>query len=321
MIVLLAIIIFPPTSRGDYNLQLQGDTFNVTWTINASQNITAFSHSLVYPPNLNGSLTGSDLSAFTSALETAVQQKVSSAVVSSVSVHLVSTSPNTSCSTSCIPQWMNATAKFQVREPSQTRNGVLHYDLSWKNIRLNDDLQMAGVSFNRLGEKYIVQALPASVIFQSIRGISWSILINGHSAFKTTYQNLTSSVVLFDMSSIQSPLQNWSHSLDPSFQSQAWSSPISGGSNTSAVETLTESGETSTQVYLSGATVRAEVSAPRSAAVNGDLLFIDLSGGFWDQLILAAVLAPLGILVGSAVLETRVLRRSRPSGKTSKKNK
>ena len=84
---------------------------------------------------------------------------------------------------------------------------------------------------------------------------------------------------------------------------------------------MSEAGETSTQAYLSGAAVSAQVSAPRSAAVNGDVVFIDLSGGIWDDLVLAAVLAPLGVLVSSAVLETRVLRRSRPPGRTSRKNK
>jgi len=321
LIVLLTIIIFPPASRADYNLELQGDTFNVTWTINASQNITAFSHTLVYPPNLNDSLTGSDLSAFVSALQTAVRQKVGSAIVSNVAVHLISTSPNASCSTACVPQWLNATVKFQVREPSQTSNGVVHYDLSWKNILLSEDLQMAGVSFNLLGQKYILAALPASVLFQSIRGISWSVQVNGHSAFKGTYENLTDSVVLFDMSNLKTPLQTWTHSFDPNLQSQTWVSPQRGGFNTSATETLSEAGETSTQAYLSGAAVSAQVSAPRSAAVNWDVVFIDLSGGIWDDLVLAAVLAPLGVLVSSAVLETRVLRRSRPPGRTSRKNK
>src|SRR5712691_9412277 len=135
IIVLFTVIVFPPTSRGDYNLQLQGDTFNVVWTINASQNITAFTHHLLYPPNLNGSLTGSDISAFSAALQTSVQQKVSSATVSNVAVYIASSSPNASCSTACIPQWLNATVQFQVREASQTSGGVLHYDLSWKNIR------------------------------------------------------------------------------------------------------------------------------------------------------------------------------------------
>ena len=321
MLVLLTVIVFPPSSRGDYNLQLQGDTFNVVLTLNASQNITAYSHHLLFPPNLNGSLTGSDLSAFASALQTAVQQEVSHASVSNVALHITSSSPNASCSTACIPQWLNATAQFQVREPSQTSNGVLHYDLAWKSIRLGDDLQMAGASFNLLGQKYIIQALPASVLFQSVRGISWSVRVNGHSASKGTYENLTDSVVLFDMSNLDTPLQNWTHSFDLNLQSQTWMSPQRGGFNTSAIETLTEAGETVTQAYLSGAAVRAQVSAPRSAAVNGDMVFVDLSGGFWDELVLAAVLAPLGVLVGSAVLETRVLRRSRPPGRMSRKNK
>src|SRR6266699_181777 len=290
LIVLLTIIIFPPASRADYNLELQGDTFNVTWTINASQNITAFSHTLVYPPNLNDSLTGSDLSAFVSALQTAVRQKVGSAIVSNVAVHLISTSPNASCSTACVPQWLNATVKFQVREPSQTSNGVVHYDLSWKNILLSEDLQLDEESFNLLGQKYILAALPAPC-------------------------------VLFDMSNLKTPLQTWTHSFDPNLQSQSWVSAQRGGFNTSATETLREAGETSTQAYLSGAAVSAQVSAPRSAAVNGDVVFIDLSGGIWDDLVLAAVLAPLGVLVSSAVLETRVLRRSRPPGRTSRKNK
>lgn len=311
-----------PTSHGDYNLQLNGETFKVTWTINVSQNMSAFTHVAVYPPNLNSSLSGSDLSTFASALQRAIQQKVSSAIISNLTVHVSSSSPNLTCSQSCALQWLNATAKFQVQEGVHPDNGVLRYDLSWKNIRLDEDLQVANVSYNRLGEKYLVSALTPFVNFHTTTNDVMRVTVNNQLVSQTTYQNQTNGIVLFDMSRLQTPLEGWSTSQDFASQSETRISPQRGGFNSSAVRTLTEFGEVTRLRYLSGAAIRAEMSTPINTRAQGDILFVDLFGGFFEQIFLGTILTSLGILVGAVIIERRLTRghgRPTKSGRKSRR--
>jgi hypothetical protein len=321
LLLLLTVITYPPPSKGDYNLQVGGDTIKVAWTISSFQNITAYSHVLVYPPNLNATLTGTELSAFTSALQTTVQQKVKSASISNVGVHISSNSPNASCSNACAPQWLNASATFEVREPLQTNSGVAHYDLSWKGIRLDQDLQASGVAFNRLGEKYLTTTLQPFVTFQNTRGISMTVTVNGHAATKTTYQDLTNAIVLFDVSTIQTPLDKWVHTWDITSQSQTWTSPQNGGFNATALERLTEATETVRIAYISSAKVHAQITATSlNTTVQGDILYMTLPGSFWNQIFLAAILAPVGVLVTTTILERRITNRSKNPTRTGRKN-
>ena len=317
---LLILLNLTPTSHGDYNLQLTGDTFKVTLTINAYQNMSAYTHLPVYPPNLNSSLAGSDLSAFASALQKAVQQKVSSASISNVEVHVLSNSPNLSCIEACAPQWLNATAEFQVREAIQTNNGVLSYDLSWKNVRLDEDLQVANVSFNRIGEKYLVSALSPFVNFQGSRTDVMRVIVNDQVGLKTTYQNQTDAIVLFDMSKLQRPIEQWSISRDFASQRETWMSPQKAGFNASATETITEFTQVTRLRYLSGAAISAEMSTPYNTIARGDILLVDLSAGFFEQIFLGTILTSLGILVGGVIIERRITRGYRRPTKSGRKS-
>jgi hypothetical protein len=322
LLVLLIVITYPPPSRGDYNIQVGGDTIKVAWTINAFQNFTAYTHVLVYPPNLNATLTGSELSTFTSTLQTTVQQKVSSASISNVAVHVSSNSPNASCSNACAAQWLNASASFEVGEALQTNSGVTRYDLSWKGIRLDQDLQASGVAFNRLGEKYLTTTLQPFVNFQNTRGISMTVTVNGQAAPKTTYQDLTNAIVLFDVSPIQTPLDKWVHTWSIASQSQTWTSPQNGGFNATATERLTEATETVRIAYIASAKVHAQITtASLNTTVQGDILYITLPGSFWNQIFLAAILAPVGLLVGTTILERRITNRSKIPGRKKQPSK
>jgi hypothetical protein len=321
LLVLLTVITYPPTSKGDYNLRLEGDTVKVAWSINASQNITAYTHVLLYPPNLNATLTGNELDSFSSALQTTVQQKVNGASISNVAVHVSSNSPNASCSDACAPQWLNASATFEVRETLQANNGVGRYDLSWKGIRIEQDLQASGVAFNRVGEKYLTAPLQQFVNFKNTRAISMTVTVNGQAAPKTTYQDLTNAIVLLDTSTIQTPLDNWIHTWNITSQSQTWTSPQNGGFNTTIIERLTEATESVRIAYIAGTKVHAQVTTNTlNTIAHGDMFYITLPGGFWDQIFLAAIIAPLGALVGTSILERRITNRSKRPTKTGRRN-
>jgi len=306
-LAILIVVALPPASHGDLNLQLMGDTAKVTWTINASQNMTAFTHTLIYPANISTTLTGSELFAFTSALQASIQQKVSSATVSDIVVHISSNSASLTCSDNCAPQWLNATAQFAVHEPLKTIIGASLYDLSWKQIRLDQELTANNIDFNGIG-KYLAPALLPFLQAQSSSS-STIVTVNGKPARLATYQSLTNPIVLFDTTSLTTPINQWSHTQDIFSQSQTWTSPQKGGFNSSAIQRLTELGETVITRYLTDATYHTQITTPLNASTQGNIIVLRSSG--WDQLLLAAIIAPLGLLVGASILEWRVTGRTR----------
>jgi hypothetical protein len=313
------VVMLPPSSHGDYNLQLTGGTVRVSWVINASQNLTSYTHALVFPANLSSTLMGAELEAFTSALQAAVQQKVNAATVSDVTVQVSSNSASLTCSDNCAPQWLNATAQFDVHEPPQTSVGATRYDLSWKPLRIDQNLLTKDVEFNRIG-KYLTPALQPFFNIQASRSLSITVNVNGRPAQKTTYQTVTDLIVLFDVSNLRAPLDQWSRTLDVSSQTQTWTSPQKGGFNATATERLTEAGETVRILYFFGATLHAQMTTPMNTGSGGDIVFIR-SGSIWDQILLATIIAPLGVLVGTSIIEWRVTQRprqpSRKGGKTT----
>jgi hypothetical protein len=318
--LLLLAFTFPSIARADYNVQLQGDTFKVAWTINVSQNITDYPpYAPVYPAGLNLFLTGSDLSAFRTALQAAVQQKVSSASVSDVAVRVSSSKPNTTCTISCPLQWFNATAQFAVHESVQTNTGIAKYDLSWMTARIDDDLQAGGVSINRLGEKYLAPALSPFARFVSTSSDRMVISVNGFAQIPCCYQADTDNVVLFDMSQLRTPVQDWPSAWSLDSQLDTWRSIESGGFSVSAVETFTEAGTTSGIAYVSDALVNAEISAPLGVRANANQLWVDLSGGFWDQLSLIIILSSVAALAATIIIDRRLAARTRARFKPKKK--
>ena len=317
----MILIGLPPLARGDYNLQLNGSALNVTWTINAFENMTAYTHVAVFPVNLNSSLEGDNLSAFSSALQNAIMERVSSARISNLSVRISSNSPDITCTESCAPQWLNATAQFQVHEPTQTRMGIIRYDLSWKGVRMDEDLRVGNASFNTLGQTYLLKALTPFVNFPSTSTDLMRVVVNNLGVLRDTYQGVTSPIVLFDMSSLQTPIEEWSVSQDFASQLDIRTSPQVGGFSTSAVESITEPGETIHIAYVSGATVHAKISAPMNTVTQGDVLLVDLSGGFYDQILSGIILATLATLLVVLVFERQVIGGPKWTTRPKRKNR
>lgn len=300
VLILLAVMAFTP-ARADYNVQLQGDAFRVTWRMNAIQNLTALPDAAtVFPPNLNYSLSGADLSQFSSAIQINLQQRNSGMTVSDVSLRLSSDSINTTCF-SCF-QTLNATASFLVLEPAPTRFGVAQYDMSWMALRLNDDLVVANTPFNRLGQDYLLNAIQPFVNFTPTSDRTQLMKVNGQTILKIGYQPIVSAIVLFDMSALTTPLEDWSHSI--SLDSQTWTSPENGGfSFTSTQHFLSENSQI---VYLEGATVSAQFSAPMNAVARGNTLVVDFTGGVWDQIGLVTIIGSIGLLTTTVIIDRRL---------------
>ncbi len=303
VLILLPVLIFPP-ANADYNVQLHGDTFTVTWRMRAVQNMTDLPDPVtVFPPNLNYSLTGGDLSQFSSAIQTSLQQKESGITVSDVSLQLSSNSINATC-VPCV-QTLNATAAFQVHEPPPTRFGVAQYDMSWMALRLDEDLTVANTQYNRLGQDYLLTAVLPFVDFVATSDHTQLMQVNRQTILKIGYQPIIAGIVLFDMSALTTPLEDWRHSM--SLDSQTWTSPQNGGFNFTATQHFLS--ENSQILYFAGATVSAQFSAPLNAVAKGNTLFVDFTGGVWDQISLVTILASIGVLATTVIVDRRLTGR------------
>jgi hypothetical protein len=301
-----------PTASANYGVQLQGNTFHVTWRVNAIQNLTSLPDAFtVFPRSLNVSLTASDLSQFSSAVQTSLQQKDSGITVSDVSLQLSSNN----ISSTCVPcfQTLNATASFQVHEPAPTKFGVTQYDMSWMALRLNDDLSVMNTPYNRLGQDYLLTAIQPFANFVPTSDRTELMQIDRQTILKTSYQPAVSAIVLFDMSFLTTPLGDWIHTR--TLNSQTWTSPVTGGFNFTATQHFSEMAQV---LYLEGATESAQFSAPLNAVARGNTLIVDFTGGVWDQIGLVIIIASIGVLVTTVIIDRRLTRGSRQKRRSGK---
>ena len=326
MLLLLTLLTLVPAAvKADYTITMDNDQFNVTWTINAFQNITAFQDVLtgttIYPSNLTATLTGQDLTALTTALQNAIHGTVSTASITQLTAQITSNSPQYSCAATatCRLQWLNTTLTFTVHETPQTSASSTSYDLSWKAIRLNDDLQTSGVSYNRLGEKYLLQGLQPFVNFQIGVGRTMVVRIQDIPVNSGTYQTPTQNIVLYDMSSLQTPIEKWNYTRDIFTGKQTWTSPNNGGFKVQAVFAITEAGTVFREAYFATAIVSAHITTPLNVAAKGDKLVTDTSGGLLEKIELGTILGSLGVLLGSIIIEHRITGTSSRTKRAKKR--
>ncbi len=288
ILLLLAASLPHSVARGDYNIALSDNQFKVLWKINAWQNLTGFTDvtTTVFPANISISLNGTELSAFTS------------------------NSPTYSCETTitCPLQWLNLTARFNVNESPIVQGGEARYDLSWKTFLINDDLKAGGMSFNSIGEKYLISALDPFVNFPNGLGRSMGVTIGRLPVSNITYVTPTSHIDLLDTSPLSTPLEDWNLTRDLIGGTQTWTSPNTAGFNVVGALRFTESGSITSFNYIARAEFSAQVSAPVGAFAKNDTLFVDTSGNIWEKTSFSIMLATVGIFLGTVILERRVAR-------------
>ncbi|HZY93302.1 MAG TPA: hypothetical protein VFE98_00365 [Candidatus Bathyarchaeia archaeon] len=311
IIVVLAIsslALLPTVHAVDYSISYDAGQFNVTWKINAWQNLTGFGFrpTLGFPVNVNHTLNGTELADFTSSLQSSLQQRVKTVTVSQPSVYIKSNNMSDSCKPLCPRQWFNLTINFQIHDNPPKVNNVAQYNMSWKSFKIDDDLKAAGLSYNRIGEKYLLE--PYRQILANPPGPSRTITVNigGQTVTNTTYQDPTRKTLLLDMSRVQIPLDNWIVNQDFAAGRTIWISPRSAGFFTFADLAITEAGAATHFFYFAESRVTTEISGPLNSFARGDVLYIDLSNGLWEKLFVSIAAASLGTLAVVAVVERRL---------------
>ena len=308
--IVLAASLTPPASASSYAVQLDGDKFRVVWEVDAMQNLTALSKTMVFPQNLSYAMTGADLTAFNSALRTALQSRILTVVITQPAVSLSSSGVNVTCSFHCPLQWLNVTVAFDVQEPTTLAAGAGRYDLSWMAFRLAENLEAAGQAFNTLGQSYLIQAMP-SFFPSPTPGRTFTVKVGGLLVSKADYQAPVQEIVLLDTSSLVTPLEEWAHSQDLNAGTQTWRSPNDAGFNITAIQQITEVDLITNIYYFAAARVSAEFSAPLTAHAQGNVLIVDLSNGLWEGAAAFIVVAALATLIVTTILDRKLTRSSR----------
>ncbi len=304
LILILTASTAPLVNATNYAIVAQGGHFNVTLRINAFQNLTDFPSYSPYPI-LNSSLAGQDLTGFATALQKALQAKVSTIGVTQSTLRVTSNNASTACSPTCALQWLNVTVGFQLAENAPVNAGVAKYDMSWKNVRLDDDLTVAGVGFNRIGARYLLQALFPMVTFSPTRTESVIVTVQNQRVDPTNYQSAVSPIVLLDLSLFDAPVQAWNFTRDLASATQTWTSPFNGGFVVSAVHRINEPEGSTNLPYLAGATISAQVTTPLGAFAQGNNLFLDQSGGLWEKISISTILALIVVWITALVVERK----------------
>ncbi len=317
LILLVAVSLSQPAAGSDFTVLLDGSQFRIAWKINAMQNLTAFAKTITFPQNISSTLKGADLTAFTSALQNALQAKVATIQISQPTISLSSNGVNATCSNHCPFQWLNATIAFNVHENPVQVNGLGEYDMSWKAIQLEDNLQVNGTAFNTIGEMYLLSGL-ASFFPTPTTLRTFTVKIGGLLANKNTYQDPTGKIVLLDTNAFQTPLSHWVHTQDIQSHTQNWISPQNAGFNITANQQITEVGFQTNLYYFAASRVSGEISTSLNTFAQKDVLFVDFSNGLWKTVGAAVILAIIGILVVTVILERRITRQLRQRRKSSK---
>jgi hypothetical protein len=313
-ILLLAISLSHPVWGYDDTIVFSKDHFHVTWNINSWQNLTALAGPL-YPGNLSISLTGQDYAAFSSALQDALQKEVPSASISQLTAHIFSSGTNSFCTQySCPIQWLNATIGFDLAENPVRVAGSARYDMSWKTLRIENDLSVAGSPFNRLGERYLISGLLPYLNFPRSSTSQMAVQVDGVGVTAATYQAPTTNLVLLDFSGFPASLDTWNNTRNILTYSQTWTSPVVSGFRVIAEQRLPEG----SILYFFIDKISAQVSAPLNALVKSDTLFVDTTNGLWDKASLAIVLGILGTLFSATILERRTISRTWTSRRSRK---
>ena len=317
LILLVAVSLSQPAAGSDFTILLDGSQFRITWKIDAMQNLTAFAKTITFPQNISSTLKGADLTAFASTLQNTLQAKVATIQISQPTISLSSNSVNATCSNHCPFQWLNATIAFDVHENPVQANGLGEYDMSWKAIRVEDNLQVNGTAFNTLGETYLLQGL-ASFFPTPTTLRTFTVKIGGLLVNKNTYQDPTGKIFLLDTGAFQTPLSNWVHTQDLESRTQSWTSPQNAGFNITANQQITEVGFQTNLYYFAAARMSGEISTSMNTFAQKDVLFVDFSNGLWKTVSATLILVIIGILIVTVILERRITGQLRQRRKGSK---
>jgi hypothetical protein len=188
--------------------------------------------------------------------------------------------------------------------------------MSWKSFRIDDHLQTGGVEYNTIGSQYLLDALIPFVNFQNAAGRSMSVFVGITPVSSATYTPRTENITMLDLSPLQTPLQNWNSTRDINAGSETWTSPSSPGFNIQGAFRITEQVGSETSLnYYARDQFSAQITAPLQARVSGDTLLVDTTGNIWEKTASFVILAILGTLIGSTVLEKTIVGKTATRGK------
>ncbi len=314
IVVLISLVVSPlfiSLGRADYSVRLGEGGVSVHISAdfiqgvpNISANNTADKFANI--PLFRFYLQGQNSSIFANYLDNAIKARSPSAGATQVVLNAIS----------------NGTAlhyelSFNVAGIS-TKDGVETVDLSWRSFVIKDDFGIGNVSINKVLPTYLqgmilllAQRVASRILQEQLLWYVNNGLIPA-SQIGSAIRNLS----LFNFTSLASPLQSWTSSLDVAGSLVRYQA--STGFNLTFIDQITEAGETANFARDAIYKMKAIVEAPIGAVASGDTLTFETKGAWQSPLMLTSIVASLGLLVATTVVErhVRLPRRLKvPKGK------
>jgi hypothetical protein len=263
------------------------------------------------PPLVNSSTGFGSLPIFTLHLEGYNAKNVSDAL----NAALKEKNPSVSATQVLLDSNSNGTnlhydLNFNVVSVSTARGDVSAVNLAWRSFVIGNDLRIGNTSLNVVVPKYLqsgishyVQLAPSvQVPTPQTRRWWW----NGHNVEREKIGSLTQNALLFNFSSLNTPLQTWK--ISPDIHSRLLRYQSSSGFNLTFTNQISEVGEVATLYTNAVYNLRTVIEAPWGAVPSGDTLILESSAPWNIWLMLAVIIASTGLLASVVILERRLQR-------------
>lgn len=277
--ILLLLIVFlcetVPAQSSEVSIQIQTDSLIVNVESSIYQNMTIFPQSRLI-------FAGENLTDASTKFENAIRVKAPQA---SVKGFLMSATMNGT--------WMKVTVRLELVGVQSRRGDVLDINCTWKSFVVREDIRVGNISLNLVGENYI---LPLVEKYGNMTG---TIFYKRETMPMTLpmARNEAGNATLFEFTSFEQPIEEWSKTYNFSSQSTTWQ--FSAQPTLDLLIRFKE--DNVTKNIRAQIDPKATITAKGHATVKGDIVTLDISQGFGESAMIGIVIALFAIAVFATV--------------------
>jgi hypothetical protein len=318
-ILLIGFAASAKSTAGDYTLSVSGKGVAVQISGDLLQGVPD-------PPAINSSdpfgnipifklhLDNANASSFTTVLNAALREKTSTPSLDHV---VLDASSNGT--------FYHYNLGFDVNGISADHGDTIVVDLSWRSFVMRDDFKIGDYSVNAIVLTYlegkILQLAQMTSTPLNTPGIQHSLRWwwNGRIADRHQVGALSAAASMFNFTSLGLPLDKWRTTADSGREVMTYQT--TSGFNLTFADQISEIGETATFWTNAVYNLKATITAPWGTVAAGDTLIFDTQTPWSIWLMLTAIAATVGLVVGSDLFERhlRGFPRLRSKGKRSQK--
>lgn len=291
----------------EYTVEVGEDSVQVSMAVGFQHNFTLFDPGIVIPP-VSGSFSPQNSSGVVDAIASAIKSRVPDVSVEDLNMQ-VSFEP---WSDVAKVQNLSVKASFRLVGPVRSQSGVLLVDMAWKAFIVTEDLLLAGVSINRVGEHYLADPVQRVASSQPPTGLgSLRIHWEGLLVPPNRVREVVSRINTLDFSKLQIPIAEWSNSIDLNGPSTVFRLDTGTRAVLAVRLSIPEPGQEIEIPYLLLTKLDGEVKSTGFATPQGDVLTVDLDAGSPSLVMSLVIGASVILLFASHFIDGRLTGRRR----------